>query len=140
MSVPVNQRSHGKLEACTKAYELAVYTLKITKNKNIFIEEYQDAITDKIIACALDIYLLTGGANDIVVKTKDDSENIRCRMGMQREALKKCGDLNRLIILAKPIFHLSSKRVKYWVGLVRETRTLIKFWSKSDMDRFRTLI
>jgi hypothetical protein len=40
MSVPVNQRSHGKLEAYVKAYELAGYTLKITKNKKVFSDEY----------------------------------------------------------------------------------------------------
>lgn len=43
MSVPVNERSHGKLEAYTKAYELAVYTLRITKNKKIFTVDFQEA-------------------------------------------------------------------------------------------------
>ena len=50
MSVPVNQRTHGKLEACVKARELACYTLQITKNKKVFTEDYQEAITDKIYA------------------------------------------------------------------------------------------
>ena len=36
MSVPVNERSHGKLEACVKARELCVYTLRITVNPKIF--------------------------------------------------------------------------------------------------------
>lgn len=31
MSVPVNQRSHGKLEAYAKAYELATYTKREKK-------------------------------------------------------------------------------------------------------------
>ena len=56
MSVPVNQRGQGKLEVCTKARDLAVYTLQITKNKKVFAEEYQTAITDKIISLALDIH------------------------------------------------------------------------------------
>lgn len=60
MSVPVNQRSHGKLEAYTKAYDLVTYTLKITKNKKIFSDEYQEQLTDHIIAAALDVYMLTG--------------------------------------------------------------------------------
>lgn len=47
MSVPVNERSHGKLEAYTKAYELAVYTLRITKNKKIFTVEFQEELTDR---------------------------------------------------------------------------------------------
>lgn len=72
MSVPVNQRSHGKLEAYAKAYELATYTLKITKNKKIFTEEYQDCLTDHIISAALDIYMCTGTANGKQVRTEKD--------------------------------------------------------------------
>lgn len=53
MSVPVNERSQGKLEACTKAFDLATYTLRITKNKKVFTVEYQEALTDKIISLAL---------------------------------------------------------------------------------------
>lgn len=139
MSVPVNERSHGKLEAYTKAYELAVYTLRITKNKKIFTVEFQEELTDRIIEAALDIYLLVGCANDMQVRTKDDERNYKERLAMQRKALKRCGELNKLIILAKPIFHLTSKRVKYWAGLTQDTRSLIKAWSDSDKKRFSPL-
>lgn len=139
MSVPVNERSHGKLEAYTKAYELAVYTLRITKNKKIFTVEFQEELTDRIIEVALDIYLLVGCANDMQVRTKDDERNYKERLAMQRKALKRCGELNKLIILAKPIFHLTSKRVKYWAGLTQDTRSLIKAWSDSDKKRFSSL-
>ena len=42
MSVQVNQKSHGKLEAYTKAYDLVTYTLKITKNnyKQLWGDDY----------------------------------------------------------------------------------------------------
>lgn len=139
MSVPVNERSHGKLEAYTKAYELAVHTLRITKNKKIFTVEFQEELTDRIIEAALDIYLLVGSANDMQVRTKDDERNYKERLAMQRKALKRCGELNKLIILAKPIFHLTSKRVKYWAGLTQDTRSLIKAWSDSDKKRFSPL-
>ena len=139
MSVPVNRRSHGKLEACTKAYKLAGYTLKITKNRKIFTEEYQACLTDHIISAALDIYMMTGAANDKQVRTGNDYENFQDRCKLQKQAQQRCGDLNRLILLAKPIFHLSSKRVKYWTELTKETRTLIKAWSESDVKRFTPL-
>ena len=139
MSVPVNQRSHGKLEAYAKAYELATYTLKITKNKKIFTEEYQECLTDYIISAALDIYMCTGTANGKQVRTEKDKLNYEERIATQRKALDRCGDLLKLIMLAKPIFHLSSKRVKYWTGLTKETRTLIKAWSDADIKRFSPL-
>lgn len=139
MSVPVNERSHGKLEVYAKAYELATYTLRITSNKNVFTEEFQKQLTDHIIAASLNIYLLVGGANDLKVRTDKDRQNYEDRQKMQKEALVQCGDMSRLILLAKPIFHLSSKRIKYWCGLVKETRTLIKAWSDSDKKRFEPL-
>ena len=139
MSVPVNQRSHGKLEAYTKAFDLVVYTLRITKNKKIFSVEYQEELTDRIISSALDVYLAVGCANDIQVRTKNDEENYKERLALQRKALNKCGELNKLILLAKPIFHLTSKRVKYWAGLTQETRNLLKAWSDSDKKRFSPL-
>lgn len=49
MSVPVNERTQGKLEVCVKAHDLACYTLKITVNKKIFTADYQDALTDKFM-------------------------------------------------------------------------------------------
>lgn len=55
MSVPVNERTHGKFEAVTKAFELSVYTLKITKNEKIFTKDFQEALTDKIVSAALDM-------------------------------------------------------------------------------------
>ena len=136
MSVPVNQRSHGKLEAYTKAYDLVTYTLKITKNKKILSEEYQEQLTDHIIAAALDVYMLIGYANGLQVRTAKDEEDFRERIKTQDEAIRRCGDLMRLIFLAKPIFHLSSKRVTYWHGMTKDTRNLIKAWSDSDKKRF----
>ena len=139
MSVPVNQRGHGKLEAYVKAYDLAVYTIRITANKKVFTTEYQEALTDKIITAALDIYLLVGEANDISVRSEKDKQNYHDRIRMQVDAHRKCGEMNKLILLAKPIFHLSTKRVRYWTELTKETKILIKAWSDSDKKRFNPL-
>ena len=139
MSVPVNERTHGKLEACTKAFELVTYTLRITRNKKVFTEEFQECLTDKIISAALDIYMFTGSANELQVRSPEDYENYIQRIRLQKHAAGRCGDLNRLILLAKPIFHLATKRVKYWAGLTRDTKALIKAWSESDRKRFMPL-
>ncbi len=139
MSVPVNQRIQGKLKAYTLAYELATYTIKITSNKNIFTVEYQEALTEKIVNTALNIYLLVGEANDISVKTAEDKQKYLKRIDMQNDAYQLCGVMNKLILIAKPVFHLSSKRIKYWTGLVKDTKTTIKAWSESDKRRFAPL-
>ena len=142
MSVPVNQRTQGKLEACTKALNLAKYTLQITANKNIFTVAYQDALTNKIIDAVLNIYMTVRSANQIQVNSQEDYENRKrkfiTRQEKQKEAILECDELDGLILLAKPIFHLSSKRIKYWSGLVSETRRLVKAWSESDRKRFES--
>ena len=52
MSVPVNQRSEGKLEVCLRAHDLCCYTIQITSNQNNFPEKYQRSLTDKIVDAA----------------------------------------------------------------------------------------
>lgn len=139
MSVPVNQRSHGKLEAYVKAYELAGYTLKITKNKKVFSDDYRECLTDRIVLAAVEIYLAVGTANDKQVRSANDRKEYERRIALQGKAIEQCGELIKLIVLAKSVFHLSSKRVKYWTGLARETRSLIGAWGDSDIRRFSPL-
>ena len=134
MSVPVNERSRGKLEVCTKAHDLCCYTLQITKNKNVFTEDYQDSVTDKIISLALDIYAEVWGANNVYVK----SHEAYCeRKRMQESAANKCNVLLSMIDISKSIFHLESRRVSFWGSKVIETRNMIRAWKESDMERYK---
>lgn len=134
MSVPVNQRSHGKLEACVRAHGLCAYTLQITANKNVFTVEYQAALTDRIIATALNIHTLTWSANNTLVKTPED---LRKRQKLQEDAAIQCNILLSLIEIAKPIFHLTTKRVVYWSSMAIETRGLIRAWKETDARRYK---
>ena len=134
MSVPVNQRSQSKLEACVKAHDLCVYTLQITANDKIFKAEYRAALTDKIIATALNIHTLAWSANNVIVKGPED---LKGRNRLQDEAVIQCNVLLSLIEIAKSLFHLSTKRVIYWSAKAIETRNLIKAWKESDKKRFR---
>ena len=133
MSVPVNQRTPGKLEVCIKSRELAVYTLQITKNKKIFGEEYQDAITDKIISTALNIHTLVWAANNIMVNSRQDMVE---RLTMQDKAAAQCNALLSLIDIAKPLFHLRTKRVMFWGDKVINVRKLIRSWHQADRKRY----
>lgn len=138
MSVPVNQRGHGKLEACVKAHELCCYTLQITANKKVFTEEYSEALTCRIIDTAIQIFLLCWSANNILVKKgeTDLEERLKERNHLQDEAAIQCNNLLSLIQIAKKLFHLSSKRVVYWSERTIETRNLIRAWRSSDRKRF----
>jgi len=133
MSVPVNQRTHGKLEVCVKAHDLCCYTLQITANKKNFTQEFQEALTNRIVEAAIDIHTLCWSANNILVNSVDD---LRERTMYQEKAAIKCNILLSLIEVAKRIFHLSTKRVTYWAGKTIETRNLIRAWRESDLKRY----
>ena len=134
MSVNEANRTQSRLEAAVRANKLAAYTLHITANEKIFLPKYRSALTDKIISDAVDIYRYTKRANDIRV-TK--SEHWQKRNEYQRAAVEYCNDLIALISLAKPVFHLTSKRIEYWIGMTIETREIIKAWNDKDRDRYK---
>ena len=136
MSVPVNKRTVGKLEVCAKAHDLCVYTLVITKNKNIFVPEYQAVLTNKINQLAIDIHSEVWAANNVLVKTQ---EQLQYRRRLQESAAIKCNVLLSLIDLAWSIFHLSGKRVAFWSKKVIETRNLIRAWRASDAERYKKM-
>lgn len=133
MSVPVNQRTHGKLEVCVKAHDLCCYTLQITANKKNFTQEFQESLTNRIVEAAIDIHTLCWSANNILVNSVDD---LRERTMYQEKAAIRCNILLSLIDVAKRIFHLSTKRVTYWAGKTIETRNLIRAWRESDLKRY----
>lgn len=133
MSVPVDQRTTGKLEVCIKSRDLATYTLQITKNKKIFKEEYQDAITDKLISTALNIHALIWAANNTLVNSHQDMME---RLALQDKAAAQCNVMLSLIDIAKPLFHLEAKRVMFWGGKVVNVRTLIRSWHNADWKRY----
>ena len=133
MSVPLNERTSGKLEVCVKAHFLCCYTLQITANDKIFDEKYKESLTDKIINAAIDIHTLVWSANNVRVNSQEDYYK---RHMMQEDAAIKCNTLLSLIEIAHKMFHLSSKRVQYWSGLAIETRKLIRAWHESDAKRY----
>lgn len=139
MSVNVGQRNvpdtpqNQQLDAGIKARELALHTIKICNNKNIFIPEYQTALTDDIVKTAKDIYIDVRAANNIRVISPEDWKD---RSDLQKSAYRKCVDLLTLMNLAKPLFHINGKKMSYWSKLTIEAREIIKKWHDSDNRRY----
>lgn len=134
MSVPETQRGQAKLQVLVDARYLAKYTLQITANEKVFKPEYQRSLTDDIVKTAKDIFTMAWTANNI--RVGDDIENWNERKRLQEMATRKCNDLLALIDLAKPVFHLSAKRVKYWGKLTIKVRQEIRNWKTGDSKRY----
>ena len=134
MSVPVNQRSQGELEVNVQARDLCVYTLKVTANQKWFPVE-QEAFTNKIRDVALDIYTLCWEANNI--RVDDRMDRYLRRVELQEMAADRCNSLCVLLEIAKPLFHLSSKRCAYWIDKTVKLRAIIRAWASSDLKRLK---
>ena len=134
MSVPVGQRSEGELVVNTKARKLAVYTLKILENEKYFPRK-QAAFISKLQNCAIEIVALCWEANNIKVGNSEERYTERIRL--QDKAASLCNRMCALIEIAKPLFHLESKRVRYWIGLTVEVRTMIRSWRDNDIQRLK---
>lgn len=134
MSVPVPQRGHGELEVNSKARALTVYTLKILENEKWFPKE-QSAFIAKLQDCTIEIQALCWDANNI--KVDGNQDRYRRRIDHQDQAAEMCNRMMMLIETAKPLFHLESKRVRYWIGMTKDLRSMIRAWRDKDAERLK---
>jgi hypothetical protein len=144
VSVPASDRKENRLEVFIQALDLASYTLKITRNEKIFLPEYKGPLIDDIVETAKDIYIDAWMANNVRVNTEalSEIEKLKARNDwmerrkLQHRAARNCNRLLALIGMAKSIFHLRGKRIKYWTGKILAVRAMIRKWSESDDKRY----
>ena len=136
MSVPETERGKGKFDVLIKANDLATYTIRITKNPKVFLPEYQTALTDDIIRAAKNVFINAWTANNIRVVERDDWAE---RKRLQEQAAQECNNLLALIQIAKPVYHLKAKRVKYWGQKIIDARNAIRDWKAGDNKRYGKL-
>lgn len=137
MSVPEGQRGESKLEVLVKARELASYTLHVCCNENVFLPQYQTAITGKIQATAINIFIYCWTANNIIVGR--DPCRWAERKRLQERAANNCNNLIALIQLAQEVFHLKLKRIRFWSVKTINARNLIRAWKDADCKRYDPL-
>ena len=134
MSVPVPKRGHGELEVNTKARNLTVYTLHILANEKHFPQE-QAAYIDMIRETAINISALCWEANNI--KVNNDMNRYMRRLSLQDQAADQCNRLCYLIEIAKQLFHLETRRVRYWLEQTTELRSYIHAWRDSNAQNLK---
>lgn len=134
MSVPEGNRKESVYEPILKARELAIYTFRITANQNVFLPDFSDDVTKPIKKLTLGIYMRLYNANRVVVT---NHEFYIERWRLQHEAVQMCNELLAMIQFAKRLFHLSSRRVKFWGGYVVSIRCCISDNIESERSRYR---
>lgn len=128
MSVYLSDRGENKFEVLVKARELAVYTIQITNNKNVFSD--YDMVVNDLQKLGKDIFIGLWYANNCDLRTEPE-----LRLQYQRHAIRDCYALLATIQLAQPLYHLKLKRVEYWSRMIIDVRNLIRKWRDSDKKR-----
>jgi len=134
MSVVEPERHKGRLEVHVKAQALAAYTALIVKNQKVFDPEVDEDLIKRIKSYSMDIYEKAWAANKINAETNQINRAMRYQL--QEEALLCCDRLHADIGIAKSVFHLRKRRMKYWSGLITEVRALLQAWKESDVKRY----
>lgn len=134
MSVPEPERHKGRLEVHVKAQFLASYTAIILKNPKVYNPEVDRELINRMRTCAYDIYIRSWQANKIRADT--NRINRISRYNLQEEAILLCDELHACIGIAKQVYHLRKRRMKYWSGLITEVRNLLQAWKESDVKRY----
>lgn len=133
MSVPKSKRTHGKLEALTKARSLKTYTIAICTNEKNFPKRYRWCITNNIVNETTEICRKIVRANSVKVENESDKNR---RLQYQKEAYELTEVLLEDIDTAYAFFRLSSNRIEFWVSEVMELQKLLKGWMRSDAERY----
>lgn len=134
MSVPQPARNEGVLEINVLTCDLCNYTLKITANEKHFPLD-QKSFVEKIRDCVIDIHCLCWEANNIRVAGSE--ERYARRIKLEAEAADLCNRLAAYINIAKPLFHLETKRTIYWMEKTLNVRNKIRAWHDSDAKRLK---
>ena len=134
LSVAEPLRHKGRLEVHVKAQYLASYTATILMNENVFNPKIDKMLIDRMKECAYSIYTKSWQANKIKADTNHIHREMRYRL--QEEAILLCDELHACIGIAKTLYHLKAKRMKYWSGLIVDVRKLLQAWKESDVDRY----
>ena len=146
MATNVNERNvpdtptNKMLDCLWEARNLSLYTVKICSNTNNFPPEYYQTMTGDMIKKAKDIYRLGKRANAIYVQGKTGHERWEERSRYQREAIFLCIDLLSDIDVAKTLFNIRGKRVKYWTKQVVTVKRMYIAWHNADKERYEKYI
>lgn len=132
MSVPKDKRAEGKLALSMLARNHCVYVIQITRNNKVFDPQYA-GFTESLVKKTMEIYHCIWGANNVLVNS-EDTYTIRRRY--QELAATNCNILLADLEIARKLFHLSSKRMKYWTKMIVEIRNKTRAWTQSDAKRY----
>lgn len=133
MSVPQYERGEGKFAVLIEANSLVCYTLQICSNEKNFDPKFQKVIMDDMVETTKSVFIEAFTANEIKVENQRDAVK---RLELIKISILACDRLFALLQIAKKIYHIDSKRVRYWGTKIKNTEELLKKWYISERKRY----
>lgn len=99
-------------------------------------EDDFDTLIDGYVRCNGSDYWKEIMIKDDMMKLEKSADDWKMRKALQERAARNCNNLLALIQLAKTIFHLKSKRVKYWSEKTIDVRGYLRSWRDADSKRY----
>lgn len=140
MGVPVGQRNVPDTPATERCYAvdachaLCLHVLKITANVKYFDFEHHADIVQHIRELAVTIYNCAYVAN--VQNVTKDPATWEVRKANQEAVVQGLNEMVAMVQVAKPLFHLRSRKTTYWLGLTLHAKDLSCAWHASDVRRY----
>ena len=124
------------LQVVIDARKLYCHSVKIMGNEKVFkpSNDFRDVTLIKISDTLLDVYVKCFDANRI--NAVKNPELAKTRLFMQQMAIVGCRRLLALFELAKPQFHIESRKFWNWMRMLVDFGKKLDAWHKSDMKRF----
>lgn len=132
MSVRKSDRDKNILQAEIEAKNLAVYTLQMCQNNEIFPKSVRWVLCDRIINACTDLFVSVRKANAVKVTLL---ENAVLRENYQRAALGKLITLQSLMTLAVDCYNIKSSKFETWSKFYNTTIKYIRAWHNSDKKK-----
>ena len=136
MAVLKNNRTQGKSEVLTCAWNLCGQTMTLCKSEKRFPKRERWILVQPIIREAMDAMSCIRRANAVHVGSDAEYEY---RHMQQVQAYGHLEALLTLIELAQNVHGLEAQTVEHWTGLVVLTENKLKAWAKSDKERFKKM-
>lgn len=128
-----NRTEKRELDTLTKSIELAAHTIQCCENEKIFPKRHRLSITVDLIRDSKEVVKLINKANE-----RDNVKDHKQREHLQRLALDTLNDLEMDLQIAyltlKP--NIPEKKLESWLRLIDETKTLLKRWTKQNLEDY----
>lgn len=126
-----SDRKESKFQPVLNAREVSIYSTRILGNEKRFAPNRSEYLLNKMQESSINIFMYAKVALDTDLYTHREK-----REKLQSLAYDECIKMLLYLEIAKPIFQIPSKRLRYWTSLLVKTKDGLKKWMAADRREY----